>query len=164
MRIGILSDTHDALPRVQFAIQLLLDAGVERLIHCGDFIGPRILAECAVLPCDFVFGNNDADTVPELTAEAARVGCRCLGWGGEVALAGQGPAAAAPPRAVPAHRRRARTSDARSATAPSGGAGLPVVGTLARGARPERGTDAADQSRGALSNPRTVGRRAGSRE
>jgi uncharacterized protein len=89
MRLGILSDTHDQLTRAELAVRLLRAEGVEILIHCGDFTGPEIVAVCAVLPCYFVFGNNDADSVPYLERAAAESGSVCLGWGGQVELAGK---------------------------------------------------------------------------
>ena len=83
MKIGIISDTHDRLLRTRFAVQLLKSQGAELLVHCGDFIGSEILAECSVLPTYFVFGNNDCDTVPDLQQAATELGATCLGWGGE---------------------------------------------------------------------------------
>ena len=35
------------------------------------------------------FGNHDADTVPYLKAAAEDHGAVCLGWGGEITLAGR---------------------------------------------------------------------------
>ena len=70
MRIGVVSDTH--LPRFgrslpEGLVRGLRDAGVERLIHCGDWIEPFVvdlLEEIA--PVDGVAGNNDP---PELAAK-----------------------------------------------------------------------------------------------
>ena len=89
MRIGILSDTHDHLKRTARAVALLHSEGAEALFHCGDVTGPEVVALCGVLPCHFVFGNNDCDTVPELERAIAEVKGICLGWGGEVTLAGK---------------------------------------------------------------------------
>jgi uncharacterized protein len=58
-------------------------------VHCGDLIGPEVLAACAAIPCRFVFGNHDADNVPTLRQTADRVGAVCLGWGGVVSLGGK---------------------------------------------------------------------------
>ena len=87
MRIGILSDTHDELRRTRHAIEILQTAGAEAIIHCGDLIGPEILAECAVLPLYFTFGNHDCDMVPVLQQAAKDTNSHCLGWGGEITLA-----------------------------------------------------------------------------
>lgn len=82
MRLGILSDTHDKLDRTIQAVALLREAGVDALVHCGDLTGPAIVEACAVLPCWFVYGNNDADSVPALRRAAAEFGPTCLEWGG----------------------------------------------------------------------------------
>ena len=89
VKLGILSDTHDQLARTRAAVTLLQQAGVEGLVHCGDLIESPILLACAVVPCWFVFGNNDADTVPALRQTAADCGAICLGWGGTFELAGR---------------------------------------------------------------------------
>src|SRR5690606_830050 len=89
MKVGILADTHDELARTHFAVQLLRDEGADALVHCGDLSGPEILAACSVMPMYFTFGNHDADTVPYLKAAALEHGAVCLGWGGEVTLAGK---------------------------------------------------------------------------
>jgi hypothetical protein len=88
MRIGIISDTHDRLPRTVAAVQLLQDAGAEMLFHCGDLTGPAIVQACGVLPAYFVFGNND-DNWPAVRAAIARVNGTCLEWAGEATLAGK---------------------------------------------------------------------------
>lgn len=89
MRLGILSDTHDEVERTRLAVRLLRDVGAEALVHCGDLASPPVLAELAGLPCWFVFGNHDADSVPTLRAAAAELGPVCLGWGGVVELGGR---------------------------------------------------------------------------
>jgi uncharacterized protein len=87
MLLGILSDTHDRLDRTRAAVELLRAEGAEALIHCGDLTVPEIVPICAVLPCYFVFGNNDEPT--ELQEAMADAGAVCLGWGGEVKLGGR---------------------------------------------------------------------------
>jgi putative phosphoesterase len=89
MRLGILSDTHDRVDRTRRAVELLRAEGADGLIHCGDLTGPTVVAACAVLPCHFVFGNNDADNVPGLRLAMVEAGAVCLGWGGETTLAGK---------------------------------------------------------------------------
>jgi len=88
MRLGILSDTHNEVERTQRAIEQLRAAGAEALFHCGDLASPPIVAALAVLPSWFVFGNHDADVVPQLRQAAAELGPVCLGWHGVVDLAG----------------------------------------------------------------------------
>jgi putative phosphoesterase len=89
MLLGILSDTHDQTARARHAVELLRAAGAEALVHCGDLTGPRVVDACAVLPCYFVFGNNDADNVPALRRAMAEAEAVCLEWGGEITLAGK---------------------------------------------------------------------------
>ena len=89
MRIGIISDTHDRLSRTIVAVQILTDAGALALFHCGDLTSPEIVSACGVLPGYFVFGNNDADNCPALRRAIDKVNGVCLGWGGEVTLAGK---------------------------------------------------------------------------
>jgi putative phosphoesterase len=89
MRIGILSDTHNRLDRTAVAVELLRAAGAEALIHCGDLTGPEVVELCGVLPLHVVFGNNDADNVPALQRAIKKADGVCLGWGGEVTLAGK---------------------------------------------------------------------------
>ena len=89
MLLGILSDTHDQVIRTRHAVELLRDAGAEALVHCGDLTGPEIVETISQLPAWFVFGNHDADRVPELLRAAAEYGPDCLEWGGVIELAGQ---------------------------------------------------------------------------
>lgn len=89
MRLGILSDTHDELVRTRLAVRVLCDARAEVLIHCGDLSSPPIVAELAVRPSWFVFGNHDADSVPALRQAATEHGIVCLEWGGVIELDGR---------------------------------------------------------------------------
>jgi putative phosphoesterase len=89
MRLGVLSDTHDQLPRVRVGLAMLRDAGAEAFVHCGDITRSAVLDEFAGTPTVFVFGNHDADAVPELRRTAERIGAECLGWGGVVERAGR---------------------------------------------------------------------------
>jgi len=90
MRVGIFSDTHDQQERTRLAVQRLKAEGAEVLFHCGDLIEASMVATCAVIPCYFVFGNNDADSVPEIRKAIAEIdGAVCLEWGDEVELEGK---------------------------------------------------------------------------
>lgn len=88
MRIGILSDTHDQVARTARAVDTLVSAGAEILIHCGDLTGPEVVHACSLLPCYYVFGNNDFDEVG-LRAAMEAVGATCLGYADTVELAGR---------------------------------------------------------------------------
>lgn len=89
MKIGILSDTHNELDRTRRAVERLIEVGAEQLVHCGDLANGEIVRACAALPLTFVFGNHDADMVPELRAASEEYGANCLEWGGEIELAGK---------------------------------------------------------------------------
>lgn len=86
MRLGIISDTHDQLEITRKALNLLWTAGVDALVHCGDITGASIIKLCSNRPCWFVFGNHDADNVPELQTAAEQHGVTCLGWAGVIEL------------------------------------------------------------------------------
>jgi hypothetical protein len=63
MRIAIMSDTHDQIPHVRRAVEMIRAAGCDMIIHCGDFVAPFMLKEleAAGIPVHGVFGNNDGD-------------------------------------------------------------------------------------------------------
>jgi uncharacterized protein len=68
MKIGVLSDTHDNLANVRRAVETFARAGVDVLLHAGDFCSPFVLREFAPLTekgvrLHAVFGNNDGDRV-----------------------------------------------------------------------------------------------------
>ncbi len=88
-QIGIISDTHNKLDRTRHAVETLQTMGADAIVHCGDFTNPELAEACAVMPFYFVFGNNDADTVPELEAVATRDDVTCLGWAGEFTASGK---------------------------------------------------------------------------
>jgi len=68
MLVGIVSDTHDNGDRVAAAVETFEDAGVETVVHCGDFVAPF-----SVTPFDgdwdfyAVRGNNDGEWALEAT-------------------------------------------------------------------------------------------------
>jgi putative phosphoesterase len=61
--IGILSDSHDNLPRVRQAVRLFNDAGCDLVIHAGDIVAPFAVDELRNLraPVKAVFGNCDGE-------------------------------------------------------------------------------------------------------
>lgn len=76
MRIGVISDTHDRLPNVVRIVELLNQAGVDRVVHTGDITTPRTLEVLAGLraPLVGVYGNNDAGEREALSVAARRLG------------------------------------------------------------------------------------------
>ncbi|MCR9116817.1 MAG: metallophosphatase family protein [bacterium] len=89
MLIGILADTHNQIARTEQAVDLLRQAGVELLVHCGDLNGPEIIETCAKLPLNFVLGNHDGDMARALVAAADQFDATYLGWGGEFEAGGK---------------------------------------------------------------------------
>jgi uncharacterized protein len=63
VKIGIISDTHDHLPRVRQALEIFQREGVGRVLHAGDLCSPFVLLEFKKLGLPFtaVFGNNDGE-------------------------------------------------------------------------------------------------------
>ncbi|HEY8668405.1 MAG TPA: YfcE family phosphodiesterase [Tepidisphaeraceae bacterium] len=88
MLIGLLSDTHDRLPAMIAAVNLLRQRGAEFFIHCGDVGSEQILDQLAGLPAAFVFGNNDWD-LRSLERYAQSIGVQCLLHFGDLELGGK---------------------------------------------------------------------------
>lgn len=63
MRIGIISDTHDRRGTIETAVERFNQAGVEYVLHAGDYIAPFVVSWLSRLECPLVgvFGNNDGD-------------------------------------------------------------------------------------------------------
>ncbi|GAB4190213.1 MAG: metallophosphoesterase [Phycisphaeraceae bacterium] len=70
-RIGLLSDSHGRAVTTRRAVELLVQAGVDLLIHLGDVGTVEVIDELAVqqpdsrapIPARLVFGNTDWDIV-----------------------------------------------------------------------------------------------------
>lgn len=62
-RIGIISDTHDNVEKIEKAIHYFNEVDVDLVIHAGDIVSPFIAAKFNNLNMDFVaiYGNNDGD-------------------------------------------------------------------------------------------------------
>ncbi len=65
MIIGVISDTHDNMPMIQRAVELLNARKVAHVIHAGDFTSPFTFRALKQLTCDFtgIYGNNDGERV-----------------------------------------------------------------------------------------------------
>jgi putative phosphoesterase len=63
MKIGIISDTHDHLPRTRQALVRFADAGAGHILHAGDLCSPFVflLFREFKIPISAVFGNNDGE-------------------------------------------------------------------------------------------------------
>ena len=63
MKIGIISDSHDNIWKLEKALETLQSTDV--VLHCGDLIAPfiikRLKAGLGDRPVHVVWGNNDGD-------------------------------------------------------------------------------------------------------
>jgi len=61
MKIGIMSDTHKKAGRAKKAIDLLINEGVEFILHAGDIVQEEVLEYLESSPVRYaaVLGNND---------------------------------------------------------------------------------------------------------
>ena len=85
MLVGIMSDTHDRLPRIDEAVKRKNDEGVDLVIHSGDYISPFVVSHFKPLKAKLVgvFGNNDAE-LDRLRSLFAEIGARVRGRFAEV--------------------------------------------------------------------------------
>ncbi len=72
MLIGVMADSHDNVPKIEAAVTLFNRAGVEHVLHAGDFVAPFAIEPLRALDCPLlaVFGNNDGERL----GLAARLG------------------------------------------------------------------------------------------
>jgi hypothetical protein len=63
MKIGIISDSHDNLPKIEKAVNFFNRNKVGFVLHAGDFVAPFTIPKLKSLNCDWrgVFGNNDGE-------------------------------------------------------------------------------------------------------
>lgn len=63
MKIGILCDTHDNLPKLEKAVKFFIKKEVDFVLHAGDFIAPFTIPKLNILSCGWlgVLGNNDGE-------------------------------------------------------------------------------------------------------
>ena len=63
MLIGAISDSHDNLPLVEKAVQILNEQNVGLVMHAGDYVAGFVIPKFKALNCKLigVFGNNDGD-------------------------------------------------------------------------------------------------------
>lgn len=62
MLVGIMSDSHGDARATADAVKLLTARGADKLFHCGDICGTRVLDEFAGHDVTFVWGNCDDPT------------------------------------------------------------------------------------------------------
>lgn len=63
MLLGVISDTHDNLPMIRKAVEILNEKNVTLVLHAGDIVSPFVAREFADLkaPMIITLGNNDAE-------------------------------------------------------------------------------------------------------
>ena len=63
MLLGIISDSHDNLPKIDSAVARLNTLGVDLVLHAGDYCAPFAALRYGGLNAKLVgvFGNNDAE-------------------------------------------------------------------------------------------------------
>jgi len=63
MKIGIMSDSHDNVPKIKKAVSLFNEQPVNLVIHAGDLVSPFSAKELKKLDARLVavFGNNDGE-------------------------------------------------------------------------------------------------------
>lgn len=59
MRIGIISDTHNDLKRLEQALKILRTKGVVNILHCGDVCGPTMIPALGGFEVWIAQGNMD---------------------------------------------------------------------------------------------------------
>ena len=75
MRIGIFSDTHDNLPKIEKAVKLFNQKKVDFVLHAGDYVAPFTMDKFKKLICEWqgVFGNNDGEKKGLLAKSQGRI-------------------------------------------------------------------------------------------
>ena len=63
MLIGVMSDSHDNLPKIKKAVEIFNRKKVSMIIHAGDYVSPFSLDLLDNLECPYkgIFGNNDGE-------------------------------------------------------------------------------------------------------
>jgi hypothetical protein len=75
MKAGLISDTHDNLPKIGKAVEIFNQHGVNFVIHAGDFVAPFSLLPLEKLNCEWigVLGNNDGEKEGLLKKSGQRI-------------------------------------------------------------------------------------------
>ncbi len=63
MLVGIMSDSHDDMQRIEAAVEFFNSKGVAQVVHAGDLVSPFTFEMLDKLNCPLtgIFGNNDGD-------------------------------------------------------------------------------------------------------
>lgn len=85
MTVGLISDSHDHVPHIKNAVDILKKEGVDLVLHAGDFCSPFTIRPFEGLDLKGVFGNNDGDHYL-LLKKFKEIGATHLGSFGEVEI------------------------------------------------------------------------------
>jgi hypothetical protein len=87
MKIGLIADTHDRMGYISKAVEALNEAGVEHVLHAGDYVAPFALRPLAGLQAPWigVYGNNDGEKRGLSKSSGGRIEgeARTLSWAGK---------------------------------------------------------------------------------
>jgi len=63
MKVAVMSDSHDRIDHLEWALSVSKEKGVQRVFHCGDLISPFMVLTLAKFegPVELIFGNNRGD-------------------------------------------------------------------------------------------------------
>lgn len=87
--IGIISDTHDNVPMIKKAVDILKGKNPEIVLHLGDVVAPITVKLFSGLKMKFIKGNCDGDTVG-IKRVAQAIGGDYLGDFAEIKIKGKG--------------------------------------------------------------------------
>jgi len=75
LKIGLISDTHDNLPKIKSAVSFFQKNRVNLILHAGDFVAPFAVREFTSCGIEFkgVFGNNDGEKIEILKMAQGRI-------------------------------------------------------------------------------------------
>lgn len=101
MRVGLISDTHDHVIRIREAVSILNRAGVEIVLHAGDYCSPFAVRELKRLDATMhgITGNNDGD-IYQIQRAFAEIGARLESQWWETDLSGRRAVVMHEPRGV----------------------------------------------------------------
>ncbi len=75
MKIGVLSDSHDNLAKIEEAVKFFNNKKVKFVFHAGDFVAPFTIPKFKKLNCPWlgVLGNNDGEEKGLLRVSDGRI-------------------------------------------------------------------------------------------
>ncbi len=62
MLIGVMSDSHDHLGNIIYALETLKSRAIDTIVHCGDLADPQMISHFHGFNLLYVYGNCDDAT------------------------------------------------------------------------------------------------------